>query len=223
MTRLALLALLLPSSALAGWQDDVANARSACDRDASLCEVVDDLGVRENRAGLWFVQDSRLQVVHLPLLLHRMLQEDDPMMRAALATGAAQLLTDADEGWHPAWAELAATDPSPQVRSIFITELRRAPLTAAGPGLRGALAHEDAITRRDAAAIMGRQLEAKAFVDDLIGALRDDDIVVRRTVVRALGHAADPKAADAVRAALLADDRLANEARRALERMGEAE
>jgi len=220
MNRLALLALLLPASALAGWQDDVANARAACDTDASLCDVVDNLGVRENRAGLWFVQDSRLGVEHLPVLLHRMQQETDRMMRPALATGIAQLFTDADASWHPAWAELAATDPSPQVRSIFITELRRAPMTAAGPGLRGALAHEDALTRRDAASVMGRQLEAKAFVDDLLGALDDDDAVVRKTVVRALGHAADPKAADAVRAAVEADDQLANEARRALERMG---
>ncbi len=223
MTRLALLALLLPSTALAGWKDDVANARAACDADASLCEVVDTLGVRENRAGLWFVQDSRLDVVHLPILLQRMLGEENAMMRAGLATGVAQLLTDADESWHPAWAELAATDPSPQVRSILITELRRAPLSVAGPGLRGALAHEDAVTRRDAAAMMGRQTDARAFVDDLMGALDDDDLVVRQTVVRALGHAGDPKAVDAVKAAAQADDRLAHEAERALGRMSAAE
>lgn len=219
MTRLALLALFLPATAFAGWQDDVAQARTACDTDASLCEVVDTLVVRENRAGLWFVQDKRLTVDHLPVLLHRMLAEDDVMMRPALATGVAQLFIDAGSEWHAAWADLASTDPHPQVRSVFLTDLRRAPLTAAGPGLRAALKHEEPVTRRDAASIMGRHLEASAFTDDLLGALGDKDLAVQTSIVRALGHIGDPKAEAAVQQALQADDRLRGEATRALERM----
>jgi hypothetical protein len=213
------LALLFALPALAGWQEEVASARDACASDPAPCEVVDSVFVRESRAGLWFVQDQRLQVEHLPLMIGRLQAETEPQMRGAIATGVAQLFIDADPRWHAAWAELAATDPSSQVRSIFIAELRRAPLSAAGPGLRGALAHADPVTRRDAAAMMGRHLEPRTFVDDLIPALSDSDPIVRSTVVRALGHAGDPKAADAIRAAVLADDKLAGEAERALSRL----
>lgn len=219
MIRLTLLALLLPTSAWAGWQDTVDAARQVCDTDASICDVVDHVVVRENRAGLWFVQDARLTVDHLPALLQRMLAEDDTMMRMGLATGVAQLLPEAGAEWHDAWVHLASVEPDARVRSIFITDLRRAPLAVAGPGLRAALTHAEPVTRRDAAAIMGRHLQADAFVDDLLGALGDADLAVDRSIVRALGHVGHPKAAGAVADAMQRDDRLREEGTRTLERL----
>jgi HEAT repeat protein len=217
---IALLALILP--AFAGWQDDAMGAYAACATTPNeACDVVAGLQIRESRAGLWFVQDERLDVPHLQVLLGRMLTTDEPALRQALATGVAQLLTDADPTWHGAWADLAAQHPDALVRSTFISSLRRAPMSAAGPGLRGALAHAEPSTRRDAASIMGRQAEAATFVDDLIPALRDADPIVRQTAARALGHAGDPRALEALRAAKTQDDALTPEVDRALERLGD--
>lgn len=217
---IALLTLL--ATAWAGWSDDARAAHAACATSTSeACEVVGSLSIRESRAGIWFVQDDRLEVDHLQVLLGRLLDEGEPGLRLALATGAARLFTDADPSWHGAWADLAASAPDGQVRGVFVSSLRRAPMSAAGPGLRGALAHAEPVTRRDAAAMMGGHAEATAFVDDLLGALDDADPVVRKYVVRALGHAGDPRAAAPLQALLERDgtDALAEEITRALGRL----
>ena len=108
--------------AFAGWQEDSDAGWSACaSAPTPACAVVETLHIRESRAGIWFVQDDRLEVEHLPLLLGRLQQPGEPALRVALATGAVQLLTDADPSWHGAWADLAASEPDAQVRSVFIT------------------------------------------------------------------------------------------------------
>jgi len=218
---LLILAALLPGLAHAGWRDDVAASRAACAIDPAPCEVADTLRIRESRAGLWFAQDDRLDQTVLGPLLDRLLTEPEPQLRPAIAHGVVMLLEASDAQWHPAWAELAATDRDAEVRSVLISGLRRAPLTAAGPGLRGALAHEHAPTRLLAAAKMGGHPDAATFVDDLLPALADPDPSVRQRVIRALGSARDARALPALQALDTSDEVIAREVERAVRRIQE--
>ena len=182
---------LFTQVALAGWTEDVAASVAACAADPTPCEAVAGLGLRPTRAGHLVAQDPRLYdpAVTGPLI-HRLLTDPDPAVRAGLADGLARALLDRpDPTWHTAWADLAATHPDVAVRSVLIASLRRAPIEAAGPGLRGALRHAEPVTRGDAAAAMGGHADAKAFVPDLLVASEDTDPRVRALVARALDWA----------------------------------
>jgi HEAT repeat protein len=220
MRAVSLLVLLAPGLAFAGWRDDVKTAVDACAVDPGPCDLANDVFIRETRAGTWMVQDPRLEPAVLPPLLDRLERETDPQLRAALADGAAQiLLGGVDPSWHVAWAELAGSDRHASVRAVLINSLRRAPESAAVPGLRAALASADPETRRHAASVMGRSTHAALFVDDLLVALKDPEGVVRASAVTALGHVGDARALPAVRA-MTGDEAVAAELPRALERLG---
>lgn len=218
------LAVLLPGLAQAGWRDDAAAARAACSADPAPCEVADTLRIRESRAGIWFTQDDRLAQPVMGPLLERFERETEPAVRVAIAHALVQMLQadDADATWFPAWSELAASDRDAQVRGVFLSALRRAPLEVAAPGLRGALSHADAETRLLAAAKMGGHAEAAVFVDDLLAALATEavpDVQVR--IVRALGSARDARAVPALQALGDRDEALTREVSRALQRIQE--
>jgi HEAT repeat protein len=218
---LLILAALLPSLAQAGWRDDVAASVAACASDPAPCEIADTLRIRESRAGIWFAQDDRLQPAVLGPLLHRLERETEPQVRVAIAHAASILFDEADASWHPAWAELAASDRDAGVRSVLMSGLRKAPMSVAGPGLRKALQHADPDTRLLAAAKMGGHAQAADFVDDLLAALPDPDADVRLRVVRALGSARDARALPALRAVDTSDEAMAREVERAIRRIQE--
>ena len=217
---IAALALWLALPAHAGWADDVAAARATCVTDSTPCDVVDDLRIRESRAGLWFVQDDRLTPAMLPVLLERLERETAAPLRHALAHGVLQLLVDDDPTWHPAYVALASSDRQPEVRHTLLTGLRRAPRTVAEPAFRAALRHTDPQTRALAADMMGGHADAPVFVDALAEALTDADPTVRLEVVEALGKTRTAAALPLVQGIDPAgDDALQRTRARALERL----
>jgi len=219
----ALSALLLAMPAQAGWVDDAAAARADCQADPTPCAVVDDLRIRESRAGRWFVQDDRLTQQMLPVLLDRLNHESVPQLRRALAHRATTMLLEDDATpWAAAWVDLASADRDVEVRTTAILSLRRAPLSVASPGLRAALTHEDATTRALAADTIGGHADNQTFVDALEAALTDSEPEVVREAVGALGKTRTEAARRLVEAVDAAgDDALAREKARALERIDE--
>jgi HEAT repeat protein len=215
---------LFTQVALAGWTDDVAASVAACATEPAPCEAAASVFLRPTRAGHLMAQDPRLfdPAVTGPLI-HRLLTDPDPAVRAGLADGLARALADRpdDTTWHAAWADLAATHPDEAVRSVLIASLRRAPIGAAGPGLRAALGHADPVTRAAAASKMGGHADAKGFVPDLLAATRDADPRVRSMAARALGWAGDASALARLRE-LQADEDAAvrEESGQAIERLG---
>lgn len=190
--------LLLAASAFAGWREDAAAARAACATDPAPCAIVDGLFLRENRAGQTVAQDWRLAATAdhptlTALVLERLHRERDPAARRGLADAAVELLgTAADRGdprWDDVWGELVA-DPQSDVRAVVVDALRRVPAAVAAPALRAAAAHEDPLTRADAARVMGGHDALVTFVPDLAALAADPSADVRQQCARALRRAA---------------------------------
>lgn len=216
-----LIALLAPAHA--GWRDDVAAAVAACATDPAPCDAARDLALRPTRAGHLMAQDPALDdPAVIGPLLDRLVRETDPAIRVGLADGVVTAIVgDPTDTWHDAWADLAATDPQAQVRIGFVISLRRAPLSAAGPGLRAAVVHADPATRKAAASTMGGHADAKGFVQELVKAAADPDATVRAAAVKALGWAGDASALAVVQGALTDEDgKVRYEAERAVGRLG---
>lgn len=188
------LLLLLSNPAAAGWRDEVAAARAACVPDPAPCAVVDGLFLRTDRAGQTVAQDPRLddpasRDALIPLVLERLLREQDPAVRRGLADAARELLSASAEAgserWSAAWADLVS-DPQAEVRAVLVDGLRRAPAAVAGPALRAAASHPAPATRADAARTMGGHANRVGFLPDLARLAGDREVAVRFEAARAL-------------------------------------
>lgn len=189
-----MIAWLVSSAFAGGWREDVASSVAACRTEPAPCAAADAIVLRRTRAGYLIAQDDRLDdpAVVGPLL-GRLLGETDPAVGAGLADAFVETMqSHPDSPWSAAWIELAAVDPRPEVRSVLVNAMRRAPIQVAGPGLRGALSGGDPATRRDAVATMSGHARAAEFAPELVAALDDPDAGVRGLAARGLRWLRDP-------------------------------
>lgn len=197
MTRALLpLLLTLPTVAHAGWDDPITSALTGCEADPAPCDAVNNLLIRETRAGTWMVQDEALEdPAIIGPLLHRVQSTDEPQRKGALVGALVRILPDSDPVWHPAFIALAAAETDDDVRVIWLRGMRRAPPSVAQPVLTAGLQHEDETSRRHAAQTMAGHATLHEFVPALLARATDEAPLVRAAVARALGWSADPRAA----------------------------
>ncbi len=203
IVRLLLLALLLPTTALA------VDLSAAADSEIAVLAADPDWTIRVDaaleqarradpdltarrlsippmatRAGFMRFPIEYMNVPDAaPALLHRLRIEESAAVRGALADSLARQSAQ----WGDAVLELVAAEPEASVRAILVHALRFLPSDQAGKALQVGLSDTDATVRAEAARLVARRADGEDLSSQLVPALLDAHPTVRAAAAHSLG------------------------------------